>query len=134
MLDISVVDVATGKQVSNNANPIVPPKLMALLKATVSFAIGAGTAAGADHADHQDTNTTALYVVLTTAAEGRFSENAFVLEAPSKVVDFISWRNGGVDIAQRAQLASSLRVEHHPAGEPRRPGSGDREWVRRCVA
>ena len=69
---------------SHNVDLFVAPKHMALPKATVSFEVGAGGAITLN------TTATTLYVVLTTAAIGRFSDNAFMLEAgtPPAVVDF----------------------------------------------
>ena len=49
----------------------------------------------------------ALLVTLTTAAQGRFSENALVLPAGDRVVSFVAF--GALDVAT---LAATLRVEH----------------------
>jgi hypothetical protein len=57
------------------------------------------------------TNATAVYVVLTTRAQGRFSENALLLEAgTTKTISFLSWVP--VDKAVLELLQTSLRVEH----------------------
>ena len=57
---------------------------------------------------------TAVYVMLTTKAAGRFSDNFLLLRGePQKVtVDFLSWdpEMSGADVANL--LNSSLRVEH----------------------
>eukprot|EP01048_Picozoa_sp_COSAG05_P004575 COSAG05_NODE_251_length_12871_cov_4.691669_9_plen_339_part_00 len=108
VLDISVKN-SSGTQVSHNVNPFVAPKHMAksLLKAVVSFTVEASGSITLT------TTATALYVVLTTAAAGRFSDNAFLLEASEpKVIEFVSWEPGGMDATQLAVLKSSLRVEH----------------------
>ena len=49
--------------------------------------------------------------MLTTQAEGRFTENMIMVEpgAP-RVVSFMSW--GPLDATKLALLKSSLRVEH----------------------
>ena len=108
VLDISVKN-NSGTQVSHNVNPFVAPKHMAksLPKAVVSFTVETSGAITLT------TTATALYVVLTTAATGRFSDNAFLLEASEpKVIEFVSWTPGGMDATQLAVLKSSLRVEH----------------------
>ena len=51
----------------------------------------------------------ALYVVLTTKVEGRFSDNAMLVEGP-RTVTFVGWDK--ISDAQLALLRSSLRVEH----------------------
>ena len=75
MLDIGVTN-SSGARVSHNVNPFLAPKHMArsLPKAAVSFKVGGSGAITLS------TNATALYVVLTAAAAGRFSDNAFLLE------------------------------------------------------
>ena len=108
VLDISVQN-ASGTRVSHNVNPFVAPKHMAksLPNAAVSFTVGAGGTITLT------TTATALYVVLTAATAGRFSDNAFLLEAGEpKCIEFISWKPGGMDGTQLAVLKSSLRVEH----------------------
>lgn len=61
---------------------------------------------------------TAMYVVLTTLANGRFSDNAFLLEAGNVSVTFIPWGDAagppGSPALQKtiALLKRSLRVEH----------------------
>jgi hypothetical protein len=80
-------------------------------------------------------NQTALFVVLTTAAPGRFSDNAFLLEKSESVtIDFISWvreaaalfreiiqleteffcccQDGPMNATGLMMLKTSLRVEH----------------------
>ena len=50
----------------------------------------------------------AIYVVLTTAAHGRFEPNAFPLIGGSREVRFLSW-NGTADVDL---LKSTLRIDH----------------------
>ena len=60
------------------------------------------------------TNATALYVVLTTAAAGRFSDTAFLLETGQTVVDFLPWwwpDHLDMQSEGMALLNASLRVE-----------------------
>jgi hypothetical protein len=96
--------------VSRNTSPFVAPKAMQGLPATAVTAT-----VGAKHSDDTvpitlTANATALYVVLTTRAQGRFSDNAVVLEAGQKVVEFLPWSE--LDAQGVALLKSSLRVEH----------------------
>lgn len=53
------------------------------------------------------TGGVALYVVLTTLAQGRFSDNAFMVAHGTQAVQFIP--HGPNELAL---LRSSLRVEH----------------------
>ena len=53
------------------------------------------------------TNATALYVVLTTLAPGRFEDNAFALTPAGRTISFVPFGAFDADL-----LASSLRVEH----------------------
>lgn len=84
---------------------LVPLNAMALKPATVACTVGVV----------QDeiisvtckSNAVAVYVVLTTAAQGRFEPNAFFLSG-SREVKFLSW-NGTADADL---LKSSLRVDH----------------------
>jgi hypothetical protein len=58
-------------------------------------------------------SATAMFVVLTTQAPGRFSENAILLEAGTPhTVDFVPWE----DELDLQLLKSSLRVEHLAEG------------------
>ena len=75
----------SGERVCNNVIPLLPPMnlsvAMAKVTATVSDTINAdGTVDIA-----VKTDKVALYVVLTTAAHGRFSDNAFLLMPGSQV-------------------------------------------------
>ena len=54
-----------------------------------------------------ETNATALFVVLTTRAPGRFADNAFALLPGRKTLEFLPF--GAFDAGV---FASSLRVEH----------------------
>ena len=91
--------------------PFAPPRELRLPPANVTATVGAATAAGTVPITLR-TNATALFVVLTSHAAGRFSDNSLLLEAGAATVDFISWEAGGVDSTQLALLRSTLRVEH----------------------
>jgi len=123
---------STGHPVSVNEIALVPPKSMTLPSAAV-------TALVADkHNEDGSVNITlstdrpALYVVLTTRAQGRFSHNAFALvplasaseqaalffhgHAPGEVGEVskavVRFWPFGSDAADIAALKSSLRIEH----------------------
>jgi hypothetical protein len=103
------VMASNGMQASSNILPFVPPKDMEVPKASIIATFG--KIIGNEVMITLSSTATAVYVVLTTLAEGRFSENAFVLEADTpRDVSFVSW--GELDIDKMALLRSSLRVEH----------------------
>lgn len=79
---------------------------LALPASTVTFAIGAPAADGTVPIT-LTASATALFVTLTTLAQGRFSDNALLLSPGDTAISFIPW--SGFDAAL---LASSLRVEH----------------------
>jgi hypothetical protein len=59
------------------------------------------------------TTATALYVVLTTLANGRFSDNAFMLETGEpRALQFIPWGAASDAKVTLALLKRSLRLEH----------------------
>ena len=111
---VLVIDVtnSSGARVSHNVLPFVPPKSMtvpeAAVVANVKLIDGKPTVELA-------TNATALWVVLTTRAIGRFAEGAFLLEKtdqPTQVV-FEPWDAAADAVAvAMAELKASLRVEH----------------------
>lgn len=108
---VLVIEVAnsSGVQASLNVVPFLPPKAMRLPKAAVTATVGSADADSVEIV--LSTTATALYVTLTTAAQGRFSDNAFLLEAgkPRKVF-FLAWNPLDADMINL--LKASLRVEH----------------------
>ena len=101
--------------VSWSTLPFVPPKHMHLPNgAVVTVAVAAEPTAGqADHVKITLTaDATALYVVLTTSAQGRFSDNVLTVRPGiPAVVDFISW-DGPLNKTGIARMQGTLRVEH----------------------
>jgi beta-mannosidase len=93
---------------SDNLIPLTAPSKMALLKANVKFTVA--TAANVDGTVDitVTTDKVAVYVTLTTLANGRFSDNAFLL-LPTKPMSVQFLPFGELDTAK---LQSSLRVEH----------------------
>jgi hypothetical protein len=101
----ATVTSTDGTIVSTHPILFTEPKNLKLPKANVQFTLG-GT--GTAPTVSVTTDKVALYVTLTTLAQGRFSDNAFLLLAgETKKLDFIPFV--GFDAAQ---LKSTLRVEH----------------------
>jgi len=106
----AVVETSTGEVVSENWVPFAAPKNMKLPAASVTFAI-------ADAADPDGTvkvtvtsDKFALYVTLTTLAQGRFSDNAFCMTPGTTVLNFIPIQGFALD-----ELKASTRIEHAAA-------------------
>ena len=79
---------------------------MTLPRARVATAVGA---AGSDGSVDVTVTTDrfALFVTLTTLAQGRFSDNAFVMLPGKKTLKFFPFKGFVL-----AELKSTLRVEH----------------------
>ena len=95
---------STGGRAMINILPFQPPRAMTLPKATVTATVEKAGSNGLIPITVSAT-ATAMFVVLTTAAEGRFSDNAFLLEAgKDREIMFIPWKE------MNGQL--KVRVEH----------------------
>ena len=106
-----------GTVVSRNEILLAPPGSLHLPAAVVSASVAAAPGADGSIDVHLEASATALFVTLTTLAAGRFSDNAFALRPGKATVQFLplggargAGASGGA--ADRALLASSLRVEH----------------------
>lgn len=116
---VLLIEVYSGSRPSGTPEswstlPFQPPKHMELAPAKVSWSLGQPATDGSHVTITLTSNATALYVVLTTAAHGRFSDNSILLEsgaARARQVDFLPW-DGPIDEAKIALLRSTLRVEH----------------------
>lgn len=97
---------AAGALAADNFELLTPPYNMLLPAATVTFSIGA-PAADNSVPITITTDKTALFVVLTTLAQGRFSDNAIHILPGSTTVEFLPWGPLELDV-----LKSSLRLEH----------------------
>lgn len=109
MLIVKVLD-ASGSVLSNNPVAFAHPKDMLLPKASevaLSFNVGGQAAAGAPVPVTIESKRFALYVTLTTLAQGRFEDNAFVMLPGAKTVMFYPFEGFSLD-----ELKSSLRAEH----------------------
>jgi beta-mannosidase len=101
---------AGGALVDYNFQLLAAPYLLALPASTVSAALAPGVpprAGDGARAVALSADATALYVTLTTLAQGRFEENFMHVVAGTRTVWFIPF--AGFD---EGELAASLRVEH----------------------
>jgi len=105
----SPVRAAAGALVSSNIVLLAPPAALALPAANVAVVV-----AGAPNADGTvdvtlTTDATALYVTLTTLAQGRFSDNALLLlPGAPRVVKYMPFTaTTDIDV-----LTTTIRVEH----------------------
>ena len=104
----ATVTAADGTLMSDNVIPLTTPANMAVSNAKVELAIASepNTDGSVDigvSADH-----VAVFVTLTTRADGRFSDNAFLLlPSTGATVQFVPFGPLDLDL-----LKSSLRVEH----------------------
>jgi len=90
-----------GNSVSENFIPLSSPLHMNLPKPTIAFSV-----------DNQglvtlQSDTFAVFVTLTTRAQGRFSDNTFLMFPGKKQIQFLWFGNPDV-----ATLKSTLRLEH----------------------
>ena len=108
----ATVTAAGGATLTSNWVPLLPPANWSALprSAHVSFAVAAAPNADGSVDITVTADAFAAYVVLTTLAHGRFSDNAFMAPPGDTLVQFIPFFDLDYDA-----LISSLRVEH--AGE-----------------
>ena len=93
--------VERGEVVARNEAPFATPGRLALPAARVALSVANDTVS-------LSTNATALYVTLTTLANGAFDDNSFLLlPSEPRSVRFLPF-----DSFDAALLARSLRVEH----------------------
>ena len=104
-----VVSDTDGTVTSDNPVPFAYPKNMKLPKAKVTVVVGEQLSNDSD-APVSITVTSdalALYTTLTTLAQGRFEDNAFLMLPGTKTLKFFPFE--GFDAAE---LKSTIRVEH----------------------
>ena len=97
---LDATGVAGERLITRNILPFVPPKAMTLPTGAKVTATVNTSHTGIERVPIVvSASETALFVVLTTAAPGRFSDNAFLLEKNESVtIDFISWVNQPVSL------------------------------------
>merc|ERR1711933_712036 len=88
MLLVTVTD-STGAVVCDNPVAFAPPKSMSLPKARVAAEVAAAPSADGSVDIHLSSDAFALYVTLTTLAQGRFDDNAFVMLPGAKTLKFL---------------------------------------------
>jgi len=106
VLLLNLTAAADGAPIADNFELLAPLWRVQLPPATVTAAVGAPAADGSVPITLA-ASATALFVHLTTLAQGRFSDNSLILRPGSTVVSFIPW--APLDLAL---LTTSLRVEH----------------------
>jgi len=107
---IAPVGAAAGSgPASFNEILLAPPKDLVLPSATVTATIAPSANADGTIDISLDATKTALFVTLTTLAQGRFSDNAFALVPGSTAVTFVPTLGTTLD---RTLLEKTLRVEH----------------------
>ena len=98
---LATITNRSGAVVHSNLMPLASPEHIQLKPANVEAAVHGLVVA-------LTTDAAALWVVLTTAAHGRFDDNCFLLlPGARKLVGFVPFAD-----AQESVLASTLRVEH----------------------
>jgi beta-mannosidase len=101
-----VVRNSSGAVVCDNPVLFTEPKNLALPQATVQVVVGVANADG-----HVGLTVTAdrfaLFVTLTTLAQGRFSDNSFAMLPGRKLVTFVPFQ--GFELSE---LKATLRIEH----------------------
>jgi hypothetical protein len=102
--------------VSSNEILLLPPVNLTLPPAAVTATVA--TAANPDGSTNitLQTNATALYVTLTTLAQGRFSDSFFAMRSGAtralRFLPFATARAAAEVEGDSGMLAESLRVEH----------------------
>jgi len=107
MLRATVKD-GTGAEVSSNLVPLTEPHRFAVANASVQFSINEAANEDGSIDIVVTSDKVAVYVTFTTLAQGRFSDNVFLMKPGTKTIQFLPIAGYFV----RSELASSLRVEH----------------------
>ena len=107
LLIAECVDGQSKQTLSTNEILLGPPKDLKLPAASISIEVAKTANADGSASITLTSSHTALYVVLTTLAHGRFSDNAFAMGPGKKSVTFLPV--GPLDLPT---LTKSVRVEH----------------------
>jgi len=108
----AVTDAGAGGAVVTDAFfPLLPPANWTSLPASPSVAFSVAEADNADGSVNVTVTSDAVaaFVTLTTLAQGRFSDNAFLLPPGARIVRFLPW--GDAQAAGDA-LRATLRLDH----------------------
>jgi beta-mannosidase len=103
------VTAASGEVLTDNLIPLLPPAAWSGLgRATVTAVVDAAPSGpNGEVGITLTSDKVAAFVTLTTMAQGRFSDNAFLMLPGTQRVAFIPWAAG-----QAPVLQETLRVEH----------------------
>ena len=120
MLLATVRDDDSDSAVSANEILLAPPTGLTLPSAAVTAVVASTVNPDGSTNVTISTNATALYVTLTTLAQGRFSDNFFAMRpGVTRVVTFLPFattravaEGGGGNGGVSTMLARSMRVEH----------------------
>jgi len=110
---ISTVTDAEGVVVSEHMLQLEYPKFLQSPLATLSMSLATEENADGSMDITVSSDKVALFVTLTTRAQGRFSDNSFFLPATSKVIRFIPNDGDSMSAKESDLLRASLRVEDH---------------------
>merc|ERR1712070_1073430 len=91
---------------------IVAPKKLVAAKAKVTAKVAKKANADGTIDVTVTSDRVAIFVTLTTLAQGRFSDNCFLHPAGSKTVQFVPV-DSSTAAAEIATLTTSLRIDHH---------------------
>lgn len=108
---ICTVTDEVGALASEHLVQLVTPEHLCVPVADVSFTIAGSANADGTIEIAVTSDKVALWVTLTSAAHGRFSDNAFFLPATTKAVQFVPFSNSTTAAEDLAALEQSLRVE-----------------------
>lgn len=104
----AVVKNSAGTVVNSNYIPFTAPKNFVLPKTTVQFTVAPATNPDGSIDIHITADKgVAVYLTFTTLAQGRFSDNAFVMLPGTRTIRFLP-----IQGFKMADLTSSLRAEH----------------------
>lgn len=109
---VATVTEAGGAIVSSHMVQLTAPRNLLAPRATLSLSIAPAANADGSVNVTVTADRVALFVTLTTQAQGRFTDNCFLLPATSRTVRFVPFSDGthAVDVAT---LRETLRVEDH---------------------
>jgi hypothetical protein len=110
----TVTERSTGEVMSSHMVQLVAPSALEVTKAAITLTVADKANADGSIDIVVASDAVAVFVTLTTAAQGRFSDNCFLLPATMKTVRFIPFLRDTA-ATDMATLKASLRVEDHSA-------------------
>ena len=110
----TVTESSTGEAMSSHMVQLVAPSELEVAKATITLTVAEKANANGSIDIVVASDAVAVFVTLTTLAQGRFSDNCFLLPATKRTVQFIPFLHETAS-TDMATLKASLRVEDHSA-------------------